>query len=445
MLGWLAPRCPLGTHEKAWVERRMLWLAGQFGIDRMRNAEVILPTNEFFPDQYDGDEASAQKCLDLMCRYMRIEPSTITFEILDDDQMPGAVGLYQMRERSNVCVARSQLNNPPRLLATLAHELAHELLLKGGHITREAADHEEVTDLLPVFLGLGIFAANATVEHTSVTEGNSNFFSISKNGYLSSITLGYALAVFAFVRGETSPSWASHLRMDAAATLKAGMRFLHRTGDTLFGPDSVVEQRTPTPAEVIVRLGHRSPTVRVSALWDIWDHQLSGEELLSAVLDRLNDRDGDVQHEAVRTLAVFGDSAGVAVPQLIQAAWYGAPSTRFAAIHALGAMGTNPTEVIPALTTVLGDGQPDIVCAAASALACFGRSAETAESRLLTALEGFASVNDENCMVSLVTSIRQINPDARTLIRNHFAGRDHEVLRLVLDVLREQEKVFKTE
>ncbi|MBX9626456.1 MAG: hypothetical protein K2X82_21830 [Gemmataceae bacterium] len=55
MLGWLFPRCPVGTVDKAWVERRMRWLAGRFGADRLRRAVVVRPTPEFFPDPYDAE------------------------------------------------------------------------------------------------------------------------------------------------------------------------------------------------------------------------------------------------------------------------------------------------------------------------------------------------------------------------------------------------------
>lgn len=209
MLGWLATRCPLDTADKAWTERRMLWLATRFGLDRLRAARVILPTAEFFPDPYRGDEASARAYFDRMCGYLAVPIGSVTLEVLDDDRMPGAAGLYEQRERSHIFVARSGLATLPHLLATFAHELAHELLLKGGHLTRDTPDHERVTDLLPVFLGAGVFLANATVESTSESTGTYHSWSISRRGYLNSITLGYALALFAFGRGEDRPAWAS--------------------------------------------------------------------------------------------------------------------------------------------------------------------------------------------------------------------------------------------
>src|SRR5438105_2840011 len=94
MLGWFTPSCPLGTHDKAWVERRMLWLADRFGADRLLSARVVLPTDEFFPDPYRADPDSARRRLDRMCDYMGADPGPIALEVRPDQEMPGAAGHY---------------------------------------------------------------------------------------------------------------------------------------------------------------------------------------------------------------------------------------------------------------------------------------------------------------------------------------------------------------
>lgn len=50
-------------------------------------------------------------------------------------------------------IAESQLEDPESLMATLVHELAHHLLLGGKRLTSDVADHELVTDLLPLYHG----------------------------------------------------------------------------------------------------------------------------------------------------------------------------------------------------------------------------------------------------------------------------------------------------
>ena len=81
MFGLFTPSCPLDLLTKTWVERRMLWFVERFGADRLRNARVVTPTDEFFPDKYTGDIASVRRCLDRLCDYMSIDPATITVEV----------------------------------------------------------------------------------------------------------------------------------------------------------------------------------------------------------------------------------------------------------------------------------------------------------------------------------------------------------------------------
>ena len=61
VFGWFAPAAPVGAREKAWVEVRMGWLADQFGIDKLRKAEVVLPTEQYFPDAYEATPEGARR------------------------------------------------------------------------------------------------------------------------------------------------------------------------------------------------------------------------------------------------------------------------------------------------------------------------------------------------------------------------------------------------
>jgi hypothetical protein len=433
MLGWFTPACPLATQEKAWVERRMGWLADRFGLDRLRAAPVILPTDEHFPDPYDGDEASARVSFRRMCGYMGVDPEAVTLELVPDDDMPGAAGLYQMRERSVICVAESQLAQPARLLATYAHELAHELLLKGGHLTDEVVDHELVTDLLPVFLGTGVFIANATVESRSWTVGQMHYHSYSRQGYLTSQTLGYALSLFAYARGEAKPPWAAHLRPDAAVPLKKGLRFLNKTGDTLFGPN--VGTGTLPLAD---RLTHRSPSVRMNALWDLQDTADPPVEFRPAVERLFHDRDPDVRLGAVEMIGHYGPASEGMVSPLANLVVVGTVRERIAAATALGEIGAHPKTAIPALTDTLRDEDPAVIGAAARALARFGPLAESAERPMLEALRKAAAVSDLVLIESVTDALGILCPELPTLIRMTFAGSDPEGMRLALSVVRER-------
>src|SRR5688500_960637 len=132
MFGWFTPRQPLPTAEKVLAERRMKRLAGLLTFDRLLNAPVVLPTPEFFPDPFQGDEASAAALFRRVCGYMGVDPGAVRLEIRPDDEMGGAAGLYESGRPATVAVSASHLASPTYLVPVLAHELAHEILLGGG-------------------------------------------------------------------------------------------------------------------------------------------------------------------------------------------------------------------------------------------------------------------------------------------------------------------------
>ncbi len=98
----------------------------------------------------------------------------------------------------------SNLDEPAKLIATFAHELAHYKLAgiveepPGG----EAA-HEFLTDLTTVYLGFGLFGANCAFSFRQHQDVVSQGWSLSQLGYLGERDWSFAIAVFLALRGET--------------------------------------------------------------------------------------------------------------------------------------------------------------------------------------------------------------------------------------------------
>jgi len=112
------------------------------------------------------------------------------------------------------------------LVATIAHELGHVLLLGNGRIPADRKDHEPLTDLLTVFFGLGIFSANAVFEYSREVRGEYAYASTSRLGYLTEPMFGYGLARYAWLRGEADPRWARYVDTNPRTFLKRGLRYL---------------------------------------------------------------------------------------------------------------------------------------------------------------------------------------------------------------------------
>src|SRR6185503_8713139 len=99
-------------------------------------------------------------------------------------------------------------------------------------ITREDRHHEDLTDLITVFLGLGIFNANASFQFSQWTSYSHQGWSTSRAGYLSEEMFAYALACYARLRNDPKPQWAKHLSMNVAAHFKTCLKYLAKGGET---------------------------------------------------------------------------------------------------------------------------------------------------------------------------------------------------------------------
>jgi tetratricopeptide (TPR) repeat protein len=272
MFGWSSPKCPVEPDVRAWVDERMCWLVGQFGLEMLTENEIILPVPEHFPAPYNGSKEAVRELFEQVCEYMNVDHETIDLKLYSErrnsrmqlglQNTTGTVGLYDAdKERTIIWLESSNVNDPTSVVATLAHELCHVHLLGGGRITREEPDHEPLTDLAAIFFGMGVFTANSSLRDRAASYGNWSHWSISRTGYLVDAVLGYALALFAFVRDEMSPSWARFLRPDIRSLLGSSLAFLQRTDDDVilqpqaekYGPIG------PYSPELVARLLLRRP------------------------------------------------------------------------------------------------------------------------------------------------------------------------------------------
>jgi hypothetical protein len=245
MLGF-SPKLPVNEEERLWVDEGFVRLETMLGRARMIEAKVVLPDADHFPDVFDGSEPSVETLVHRVCVYMLIDRARIKLEIFPDEaeelrenslwsiQTNRPAGIYfghqsVMDEDGKAVIAlkSSVLKDPIVLVATVAHELGHLILLGDGHMDGNTPDHEPMTDLLTVFLGLGIFTANSAARFQQHDHGGGwHSWSMRRLGYLTQEVYGYALAKFAAERGEIKPNWTRHLSTNVRAYFKRSSAWL---------------------------------------------------------------------------------------------------------------------------------------------------------------------------------------------------------------------------
>jgi len=249
MFGLFRPVCPCDPAAKRWVELRLQWLSREFGLHMLLERPVILPTDQFFPDPYDGSPKTVERLFRRVCRYMEVDARDVDIELFTDDT-PGtivnfdpsagfAAGTWQGGDgpwmKGVVRIERSALDRPANLIGTMAHELAHQRLLGERRADASAFDNELLTDLTAVFHGFGVFLANnprkstGKLSHWPGTE-------LRRPEYLSENMLGYAMAHIAWHRDEPRPAWAKALRWAPRAVFRQGLHYLYKIGDSAFKP-----------------------------------------------------------------------------------------------------------------------------------------------------------------------------------------------------------------
>lgn len=251
---WSAPKLPVDTDEKDWIEKSLRWLTAEFGEDYLRKIKVVLPTSEYFPDPFSGSQQCVRLVLDRVCTYMDIDPKRIELDVYSDhlDDLREILPEWRMKTDGRIAgqymtpdtpegihivrVASHNVKEPVALIATLAHEVAHAILLGSGRISSANPEHELLTDLFTVFSGFGIFNANAAFMFKQFTRGYKIGWTSRRTGYLPQEAYGYALAGWAFMRHDLNPKWSCHLSLNVRSYMKTSLNYLSRKGDTLLVP-----------------------------------------------------------------------------------------------------------------------------------------------------------------------------------------------------------------
>lgn len=242
----LSPKLPVSEEERQWVNQGFQRLEKMLGRRRMLEARVVLPTAEDFPDPYDKTPTAVEKLFQRVCTYMQVDRTTIELEIFPDEteelrktlphwrgDSKEAAGLYthdggagEAAKRMVVAIKSSQLQDPLVLVATVAHELGHAILLGSGLLNPKTDDHEPLTDLLTIFLGLGVFTANSAARFTQYQDERQVGWSMQRLGYLPEEVHGYALAKFSLERGEAKNEWEKHLSTNVRSYYKRSRAWL---------------------------------------------------------------------------------------------------------------------------------------------------------------------------------------------------------------------------
>ena len=239
------PKCPVSKVQKDWVEEKLLWMVKEFGVEVLMNVELVLPNEDYFPVELPKTEEELKVLFAQICRYMLISKHRVElfcygeqrpseYQLINTGPKRGAAGLFintKEAGRYAIGVDFETMKDPTNLIATMAHELAHVHLIGGNRVDESEGEHEFLTDLLTVFMGLGIFNANSAFQFSQWQSGSGGGWRVKHVGYMSQKMFAYALACFAWMRGELKPSWDRYLRTNIKHYFNQSLKYIKKTKD----------------------------------------------------------------------------------------------------------------------------------------------------------------------------------------------------------------------
>lgn len=242
-------KCPIDLKMRHWMESSFWWLSGQYDRDNIASKPILLPTPDHFPIRYDGSKKTLFQTAEIVAVQMEIDLGEVELDWYDQhvQEFSGdfghrmwtqaaegeslAGGLYFEKDdltgKYSILIEKNKLVSPEDLVATLAHEFSHIKLLGEGRIEE---NDELLTDFNTVVFGLGVFNANSAFREVK----SYTMFGHNSSGYLKQREWGYALALYAYFRGEHNPGWISHLTPNIRTDFKKSMTYILANKDTVF-------------------------------------------------------------------------------------------------------------------------------------------------------------------------------------------------------------------
>lgn len=193
------------------------WLLTHFGGDDFyQEAELVLPTENFFPVKDSVQGLTAESVFEEVKKHAGLEEWPVTLEAQEEDPNHlvtptliiqnvdhNPLGTFSANNKNEFTITYNPSieSDPTQMVATFAHELSHYLTTTspvpppGGWENWECA-----TDICATFLGFGIFMANSAFNFRQFSTDQTIGWETSGGGYLSEAEHSYALALFLLLK-----------------------------------------------------------------------------------------------------------------------------------------------------------------------------------------------------------------------------------------------------
>ncbi len=245
------------------------------GFETFVGAPLLLPEPRFFPERWERSLRGAGRLLTRLLRYASLDAHAVRLrgfrraatqvgESLWLRRYGDTAAAWYAGTHDGVChfgLELRGLENEELLVAALAHEVAHAFREEHALCVRDRDAEEKLTDLASVYLGFGVFLANASllVESGGYSEGGQRLlYERHSLGYLSPAEFALLLSAQVVTRDrpEERRALRAALRPNHARLFERGCQELSLDLESLRARLGVPEPETwPAPAAIADLLG----------------------------------------------------------------------------------------------------------------------------------------------------------------------------------------------
>lgn len=235
-------RCPVGTSERIMLDKIFIQLVDELGEEIILNSSIFKTPKEITGEVFSEDEAYAQLLFQKLGYLTDVDLELVELgffcekgDVLLDSGVVlasdtgGKFSTSKFTEYSDgsfeILINQVYLEDSTYLVSAIAFELARLKLRREG---KEYSEDHLYIELVPLFLGLGVFIANSSIVKIDTWSGDLRSGWVIKRGpsQLSPEAHGYLLAHYSCYRGEQNPEWANFLDKEVKKAFSSGVRYL---------------------------------------------------------------------------------------------------------------------------------------------------------------------------------------------------------------------------
>jgi hypothetical protein len=197
--------------EREWLGRSLHDLINKRGIGQFACALLLTPSDDDFPDPWDGSVRAAHRITQRLMQHAGIGNLSISLTALPDDEAAaddvwdaGTAGWFSGidRGRARFGIQPKEIGDPHSVVGIMAHEVAHAWRQSHELVDPDRDAEEHLTDLTTVYLGFGILTTNVSERFRSWKKLRASAYQLKSMGYLPPTAMSWLLALQASVRDD---------------------------------------------------------------------------------------------------------------------------------------------------------------------------------------------------------------------------------------------------